>query len=156
MKLIDLEEKHEPFDCASGMAEGLLATGQFKQYTDPIKPKPVQRLTWRAHRGQRIEDVLDAPFVTYKCATCGNSGTISGPSCHKTQVARCCGGTSKVPDDIAKQFVQFRKEWEPKHQKYVKAIQQNLEDREKTRKAAVDADNRRLAVQLRMEHTDLS
>ena len=152
MKLVDVAEQHPPFDVPSGLAAGLIAAGTHKQYVSN-KPKTVQRLTWRACRGARIEDVFDAPFITYKCDGCGNSGQISGPSCHKTQVVRCCGVSTKVPDDIAKQFVQFRQEWEPKHKKYRKAVQQAAEDQEKTRKAAVETENLRLATQLRTEST---
>lgn len=156
MKLIDVKELHEPFDCASGMAEGLLATGNFKQFIVPDKPKPIQRLTWRVHRGARIQDVLDAPFITYRCEACSNAGTITGPTCHKTQVVRCCGVTTRVPDDVAAQFANLRKEWEPRHRKYTEAVRKAAEDREKTRKEAVEIENRRIATQLRMQHTDLS
>jgi hypothetical protein len=148
MKIVDVAEQHPPFDVPSGLAESLIAAGTHKQFISS-KPKTIQRLTWRACRGARIEDVLDAPFIAYKCDGCGNNGQMSGPTCHRTQTVRCCGVSTKVPDGIAKQFVQFRQEWEPKHKKYVDAVRRNLADQEKTRKAVVETENLRLATQLR-------
>ena len=148
MKLIDVEELHPPFDVPSGQAEALIATGKCKQYITN-KPKTVQRLTWRVCRGARIEDVLDAPFITYKCDGCGNSGQMSGPTCHKTQVARCCGASTKVPAGIADRFAQLRKEYEPNNKKYRKAVQQQADDEEKKRQAVLQTEHQRLAHQLR-------
>ncbi len=152
MKLIDKDEKHPPFDCASGMAEGLLATGNFKVYTPPEKPKRTQDLVWKVFEGQTIEGIVDPPFITYHCNTCSNNGHISGPTAHKTQVARCCGTFSKVPDHIADQYVALRKKWEPKHKRYIEAIRRRAEDREKMRQALLLEDRRRLATQLIVEN----
>jgi hypothetical protein len=61
--------------------------------------------------------VLDAPYITYHCDGCSGGGTLTGPTAHKTQVVRCCGGTSKVPDEIGDEFAKLRKAWEPTHRR---------------------------------------
>jgi hypothetical protein len=149
MKLIDVEEKFPPFDLPTGLAVERIESGKFKQYIPADKPKPVQQLTWRVFRGEENRGVLDPPFITYHCASCCNGGQMSGPSCHKTQVARCCGGFTTVPSDIAERFVALRKEYEPNNRKYMKAVKQAADEQEKKRQAVLLEERRILARQLR-------
>jgi hypothetical protein len=148
MKLVDVEEKFPPFDVPSGLAAGLIAAGTHKQYVSN-KPKTVQRLTWRACRGPEYNGVLEPPFIFYRCEGCTNSGQMSGPTCHRTQIVRCCGAQAKVPDEIAEKFVALRKEYEPNNRKYMKAVKQAAEDQEKKRQAVLLEERRILAKQLR-------
>jgi hypothetical protein len=151
MKLVDVEEKHEPFDCASGMAAGLLATGNFKQYIPPEKPQRTQDLSLAAKQGTRFEGIWDSPFIVFHCKTCGNTGTMSGPTCHKTQTVRCCGVNTPVPEYIAQEYATLRKEWEPRHKRYVDSVRRAQQEQERIRKAANETENRRLATQLRLQ-----
>lgn len=150
-KLIDIEGKHPPFDCAAGMAEGLLASGKFKRYEPVTAQQKHQDIQWGVRLGHRYEDVRDAPCITYNCRSCGNGGFLTGPTCHKTQVARCCGGVTPVPRDIAEQFAKLRKAWEPNHRAYLESKERARKEKELKDRLVLQEENRLLAAKLRMQ-----
>lgn len=157
MKLIDVQELHPPFDVPSGMAAGLLAGPEpkFKQYIPPSddKPKKQQDLSWAAKPGARVEGIWDSPYIVCHCKTCGDTAIFTGSTCHRTQIQRCCGGSSKVPEHIAAEYAALRKAWEPKHKKYRESVRRNEAERERIRKAANEEENRILATKLRLQST---
>lgn len=114
MKLIDVEEKHQPFDVASGQAEALLATGKVKRY-EPFTPAQMPRTTWRAAEGFPIEDDVLSPVINYSCASCGVSGQFSGPTCERTQKFHHCNTVEAAPADVQRAFRVLRIEWEKTH-----------------------------------------
>jgi hypothetical protein len=114
MKLIDIEEKHPPFDVASGMAAALIAAGTAKKY-EPLVPASVPNTTWKATEGYRGPDHVESPVIRYSCASCGIRGTMSGPSCEKTQKFHHCGTSESVPEDVQRTFRVLRIAWDRTH-----------------------------------------
>jgi hypothetical protein len=115
MKLIDVEEKHPPFDVASGQAEALLATGKVKKYDTSLKEAltPYHVTTFRVMTGHQVEDYQFPPEIGWTCGHCG-PGRISGPNAHKQRIYHVPphGFVEEIPSDIATQFIAARKAWE--------------------------------------------
>ena len=112
MRLIDKEHKHPPFDCASGMAAALLATGAVEVYKDPT-PSVKHITNFAVREGDRVEDTILPPFIAWHCSVCG-PGRISGKEAHKGKVNHVPpnGFVQEIPADVQRDFVALRKRWE--------------------------------------------
>lgn len=122
MKIQDKKHEHPCFDCASGMAAGLIATGNFEQYVPPEfsldtagnkKPKLYANATWVAREGKRSSDgdFRYDPEIVYSCSSCGNKGIMTGPTVHKTGKFLHCGVVDTVPKDVQQKYAELRKAW---------------------------------------------
>lgn len=107
MKIQDKLKKHEPFDVASGLAAGLLATGDYVQVFPEAKAKPVPNLQWAACEGAGTIDYQAPPYIYWRCTSCGQWGGMKGPTVHITQSAHCGCGATKVPQAIADKYVRM-------------------------------------------------
>lgn len=68
---------------------------------------------WTVHTPV-VGNVLFSPEIHYKCRSCGQKGSASGPTVHKTLVFNHCNLFEKPPADVTSEFVRLRKEYERK------------------------------------------
>src|SRR5712672_4218228 len=111
MKIVDVQEKHQPFDVASGLAESLIAQGTHKQFIK-LDPAPLPNTRWSVREGDRVEDYIHPPQIWYSCSSCGNKGFMEGPNCHRTQKFFHCLVQEQVPPAVQQQYADLRKAWE--------------------------------------------
>jgi hypothetical protein len=112
MRLVDKLHKHPPFDCASGMASALLATGTVEVYKEPEKPIS-HVIKFVAREGAVVDDGRLPPEIHWHCSICG-PGQFQGPNSHKQNVYHHPpkGFVQEVPSDVAVAFIKLRKDWE--------------------------------------------
>jgi len=104
MELQDKERKHEPFDCAAGMAAGLFASGAFIK-VKPVIKQAIPNTTWEIRAGEKVEW---PPYLYCFCATCASRQHSEGPTVHKTAKFLHCGVVESCPPEIAKHYVKAR------------------------------------------------
>ena len=114
MKLQDKLHKYEPFDCASGMAEALLATGTVEVYVPPVKIVHHHTI-FQVSVGKIIDDTQEGPFILYNCDICGG-GRMEGPTAQNLKVYHKPpnGFAQEVPGDVKVQYIKLRRQWEGK------------------------------------------
>jgi hypothetical protein len=116
MLIKNLDGKSEPYHVAQGVGQALIAAGVAELHT-PFEPAKLPNTTWKATEGYRGPDHVEAPVIHYSCSSCGIRGTMSGPSCEKTQKFHHCGVAESVPEDVQRQFRVLRIGWERTHKK---------------------------------------
>jgi hypothetical protein len=108
MKVQNITGDQQPYDVPNGLGKLLIAQGTVREYK-PTAPKRKPQTTWG------IDTYLAGgdPYISYKCATCGNNGRASGPTAHKTFKFVHCFITEPVPADIADEYVARRQSFKP-------------------------------------------
>jgi hypothetical protein len=100
-----------PYHVQSGIGKALIATGAAREVV-PILPATFPQTTWQAREGYRGADYVESPIIAYSCASCGQKGLFSGPSCEKTQRFYHCNTAEEVPSDIQRTFRTLRIAWD--------------------------------------------